>query len=30
LNIRWPLVDKPIVSDKDRRGVALAAADVFD
>jgi dTDP-4-dehydrorhamnose 3,5-epimerase len=30
LNIRWPLDDKPIVSDKDRRGVALRSADVFD
>ena len=30
LDIRWPLEDKPIVSDKDRRGVTLASADVFD
>ena len=30
LNIHWPLVDKPIVSDKDRRGVAFQSADVFD
>lgn len=30
LNIRWPLDDKPIVSDKDRRGVTLPSADVFD
>jgi dTDP-4-dehydrorhamnose 3,5-epimerase len=30
LNIRWPLDDKPIVSDKDRRGVALRSAEVFD
>jgi dTDP-4-dehydrorhamnose 3,5-epimerase len=30
LNIRWPLDEKPIVSDKDRRGVALRSADVFD
>jgi len=30
LNIRWPLVDKPIVSDKDRRGVAFASAEVFN
>ena len=30
LNIRWPLEDKPIVSDKDRRGVALGSAELFD
>jgi dTDP-4-dehydrorhamnose 3,5-epimerase len=30
LGIRWPLDAKPIVSDKDRRGVALRSADVFD
>jgi dTDP-4-dehydrorhamnose 3,5-epimerase len=30
LNIRWPLDEKPIVSDKDRRGVALRSADLFD
>ena len=30
LNIRWPLEAKPIVSDKDRRGVALGAAELFD
>jgi len=29
LNIRWPLEDKPIVSDKDRRGVALGSAELF-
>ena len=30
LNIRWPLADKPIVSEKDRRGVAFASAEIFD
>ena len=30
IGIRWPLDDKPVVSDKDRRGVALRSADVFD
>lgn len=30
LGIRWPLEDEPIVSDKDRRGVVLASADLFD
>jgi dTDP-4-dehydrorhamnose 3,5-epimerase len=30
LNIRWPLEAKPIVSDKDRRGVALGSAELFD
>jgi len=30
LNIRWPLEDKPIVSDKDRRGVALGSAELFN
>jgi dTDP-4-dehydrorhamnose 3,5-epimerase len=30
LNIRWPLEDKPIVSDKDRRGAALGSAELFD
>ena len=30
LNIRWPLEDKPIVSDKDRRGMALRSAELFD
>jgi dTDP-4-dehydrorhamnose 3,5-epimerase len=29
LNIRWPLEAKPIVSDKDRRGVALGSAELF-
>jgi dTDP-4-dehydrorhamnose 3,5-epimerase len=30
LAIPWPLEGEPIVSDKDRRGAALAAADLFD
>jgi dTDP-4-dehydrorhamnose 3,5-epimerase len=30
LGIRWPLEGEPIVSDKDRRGTPLAAADLFD
>jgi dTDP-4-dehydrorhamnose 3,5-epimerase len=30
LGIRWPLDDKPIVSDKDRRGVTLSSADFFE
>jgi len=30
LAIRWPLEGEPIVSDKDRRGARLAAADLFD
>jgi dTDP-4-dehydrorhamnose 3,5-epimerase len=30
LNIRWPLDDKPIVGDKDRRGTDLRSADLFD
>ncbi len=30
LAIRWPLEGEPIVSDKDRRGARLGAADLFD
>jgi dTDP-4-dehydrorhamnose 3,5-epimerase len=30
LGIKWPLEGEPIVSDKDRRGVPLASADLFD
>jgi dTDP-4-dehydrorhamnose 3,5-epimerase len=30
LDIRWPLEDKPIVSDKDWRGAAFGSADLFD
>jgi len=30
LAIPWPLEGEPIVSDKDRRGTPLAAADLFD
>ena len=30
LNIRWPLEAEPIVSAKDRRGMLLRAAEVFD
>ena len=30
LGIRWPLETAPIVSEKDRRGAAFRAADVFD
>jgi dTDP-4-dehydrorhamnose 3,5-epimerase len=30
LAIRWPLEAQPIVSDKDRRGAAFRAAEVFD
>ena len=30
LAIRWPLEGEPIVSDKDRRGVSFASADLFD
>lgn len=30
LNIRWPLVDKPIVSEKDRHGSAFRSVDLFD
>ena len=30
LAIPWPLAGEPMVSDKDRRGAALAAADTFD
>jgi dTDP-4-dehydrorhamnose 3,5-epimerase len=30
LAVRWPLEGEPIVSDKDRRGTPLAAADLFD
>jgi dTDP-4-dehydrorhamnose 3,5-epimerase len=30
LAIRWPLEGEPIVSDKDRRGAPLAAAEAFD
>jgi len=30
LAIPWPLEGEPIVSDKDRRGSPLAAADLFD
>jgi dTDP-4-dehydrorhamnose 3,5-epimerase len=30
LGIRWPLDDKPIVSDKDRRGIAFRSAESFD
>lgn len=29
LGIRWPLGGEPMVSDKDRQGVAFAAAEVF-
>ena len=30
LGIHWPLGGQPIVSDKDRQGMAFAAAEVFD
>ena len=30
LGIRWPLAGQPMVSDKDRQGVAFRAAEVFD
>lgn len=30
LAIRWPLESEPIVSDKDRRGVAFATAELFE
>ena len=30
LGIRWPLAGQPMVSDKDRQGVAFPAAEVFD
>jgi dTDP-4-dehydrorhamnose 3,5-epimerase len=30
LGIRWPLESEPIVSDKDRRGVAFASAELFE
>jgi dTDP-4-dehydrorhamnose 3,5-epimerase len=30
LGIRWQLGGQPMVSDKDRQGVAFAAAEVFD
>ena len=30
LAIRWPLEAVPVMSDKDRRGTPLAAADLFD
>ena len=30
LAIRWPLEAEPLISDKDRRGTPLAAADLFD
>ena len=30
LAIRWPLEGEPVVSDKDRRGASLAAAEAFD
>ena len=30
LGIKWPLEREPIVSDKDRRGVAFRSADLFD
>ena len=30
IGVRWPLETPPIVSEKDRRGVAFRAADVFD
>jgi dTDP-4-dehydrorhamnose 3,5-epimerase len=30
VGIRWPLEVEPILSDKDRRGMALAALDCFD
>jgi dTDP-4-dehydrorhamnose 3,5-epimerase len=30
LAIRWPLEGEPIVSDKDRRGIPLRSADLFD
>jgi dTDP-4-dehydrorhamnose 3,5-epimerase len=29
LNIQWPLQGEPVLSAKDRLGVALAAAEVF-
>jgi len=30
LRIRWPDVQRPLISDKDERGAALNAADLFD
>jgi dTDP-4-dehydrorhamnose 3,5-epimerase len=30
LNIRWPLEAGPIVSEKDRQGVAFRTAELFD
>ena len=30
LAIRWPLEAEPVMSDKDRRGARLGAADLFD
>jgi dTDP-4-dehydrorhamnose 3,5-epimerase len=30
VGIRWPLEVEPVLSDKDRRGTALAALDCFD
>jgi dTDP-4-dehydrorhamnose 3,5-epimerase len=30
LNIRWPLEDQPIVSEKDQRGSPFRGADLFD
>jgi dTDP-4-dehydrorhamnose 3,5-epimerase len=30
IGVRWPLAGAPILSDKDRRGVALRSAELFD
>lgn len=30
IGVRWPLKGEPILSDKDRRGTAFRAADLFD